>query len=149
MTRSLHFFAAGTPAPQGSKKGFVRGGRAVLVESSAKVKPWREDVRTASQKAMGGDWEPISGPVAVHATFWLRRPISAPKTRRTFPVTQPDLDKLVRSTMDALTSAGVYRDDSVAVELHIRKRYVHPEALHRDGESKLTGADISITEVTE
>lgn len=149
MTRSLWFFVTGTPAPQGSKKGFVRGGRAVLVESSAKVKPWREDVRAAAQEAAGPDWVPFGGAVVVHVTFWLKRPLSAPKTTRTLPTTKPDLDKLIRSTMDALTSAGVYRDDSIAVDIQIAKRYIHSERLRRDGEPSTTGADITVMEVTE
>ena len=41
----------GMPGPQGSKR-FVgtRGGRGVMVESSAKVKPWREAVKHAARE---------------------------------------------------------------------------------------------------
>ena len=41
----------GTPAPQGSKRGFVVKGRVVMAESSPKVKPWRQDVAAAATDA--------------------------------------------------------------------------------------------------
>ena len=42
----------GDPAPQGSKK-FVgmAGGRGLMVESSKRVKPWRQDVVAAAREA--------------------------------------------------------------------------------------------------
>jgi Holliday junction resolvase RusA-like endonuclease len=42
----------GTPAPQGSKHGFVRGGKVAMVESSQKVKPWRQDIKHAALAAL-------------------------------------------------------------------------------------------------
>lgn len=62
----IAFDVAGVPAPQGSKRGYVANGRAILVESSAKVKPWRADVRQAAEDAHHGP--PLLGPVVV----WLR-----------------------------------------------------------------------------
>ena len=55
----------GTPAPQGSKsyKGH-RGGRPVLVESSAAVGPWRDAVAWAVRSAMARTgYRTIDGPV--------------------------------------------------------------------------------------
>lgn len=107
----------GTPAPQGSKKGFVNRytGRVQLVESSAKVKPWREAVRSEAVDVLGPR-PPVEGPLMVDMVFTLPKPVSAPKRRRTWPEKKPDLSKLVRSTEDALTDAGAYRDDSQIVE---------------------------------
>jgi crossover junction endodeoxyribonuclease RusA len=53
--------------------------------------------------------------------FTLPKPKSAPKTRRTLPDRKPDIDKLVRSTCDALTTAGVYEDDARIVSLTASK----------------------------
>jgi crossover junction endodeoxyribonuclease RusA len=133
----LKFTVHGTPAPQGSKKGYVRGGRAVLVESSAAVRPWRQDVTTAAIEAAGG-WTTPDGPVAVHVTFLIRRPASAP--RRVWPDRKPDLDKLLRSTLDALTTAGVIADDARVVEISASKVYA--------AAGQPSGAIIRITDLT-
>lgn len=40
------------------------------------------------------------------------------------PVSPPDISKLARSTEDALTTAGVYKDDALIVDYRrLRKRY--------------------------
>jgi Holliday junction resolvase RusA-like endonuclease len=123
-TRALVFDVVGTPAPQGSKsfKGF-RGGKPILVESCAGVKPWREAVVAAARDAMLVEgWIMPIGPVTVGIEFFLTRPVSAPKSR-VFPDRRPDLDKLVRAVLDALTTAGVYEDDSRVVRVVASKRY--------------------------
>lgn len=43
--------------------------------------------------------------------------------RRTRPDCRPDLDKPVRSTLDALTTAGAIDDDARVVEINARKHY--------------------------
>jgi Holliday junction resolvase RusA-like endonuclease len=88
-----------TPAPQGSKRHVGRG---VMVEMSKNVKPWREAVRFEAQAVRGLAREPLSGPVRCWVTFTVRKPAGAPKTRKTWPAKRPDVDKLLRSTLDAL-----------------------------------------------
>lgn len=110
------FTVRGIPAPQGSKR-HVGGGR--MVESSAKVAPWRQDVRRAAEDAMNGHL-PFEGPLELIAIFTLPKPKTV---KRLLPFVRPDLDKLLRSTGDALTSAGVYVDDSQVVSLTARKVY--------------------------
>lgn len=109
----------GNPAPQGSKsfKG-VHGGRGVLVESSKKVKPWREDVKAAALAFIDPQrpWEPLDGPLVARMVFTMRKPASAPKTRVTWPDRIPDLSKLVRSTEDALVDSGLIKDDARIVK---------------------------------
>jgi crossover junction endodeoxyribonuclease RusA len=103
----------GLPAPQGSKRFMgVRGGKGILVESSKAVKPWRQAVVNAAIEAMGGAGKGISGPIRASMVFTMPKPKSAPKTRRTFPQSKPDLSKLIRSTEDALTDAGAWEDDA-------------------------------------
>lgn len=110
--------AYGLPAPQGSKRHVGRG---VMVESSKRVKPWRDDVKNAaerfieSQRVRGLDWTPLDEPLAVSMVFTMPKPASAPKRRRTWPARMPDLSKLIRSTEDALTDAGIWRDDARVV----------------------------------
>lgn len=109
----------GTPAPQGSKsfRGMTNAGRAILTESSKKVKPWRQDVKAAAELLIAHTGiPPMDGPLVVSMVFTLRKPASAPKRRRTWPIGKPDLSKLIRSTEDALTDAGLWVDDARAVE---------------------------------
>ena len=104
-----------------------------MIESSARVKPWRESIRAAALAAMGDDWTPITGPVTVDLTFLLPRPKghfgtgrNAGKLRDSAPThhtTKPDLDKLIRAVLDALTSAGVWGDDSQVWGLAAAKGY--------------------------
>jgi len=117
----IAFFVPGIPAPQGSKRAFVVGKRAVLVESSKACKPWRDSVRAAALEATQGA-APLSGPLSVSVAFILPRPKSVPKGRLGWPATKPDIDKLLRSTLDGLT-AVLFGDDSQVVEVAATKRY--------------------------
>ena len=120
------FRVHGIPAPQGSKRGFVVKGRAIITDANpAGLRTWRDDVKHAALDAMGGHL-PLDGAVEVVVTFTLQKPKSV---KRDLPHVRPDLDKLVRSTFDALTSAGVYGDDSQVVTLTALKVYgIHPGA---------------------
>jgi Holliday junction resolvase RusA-like endonuclease len=102
----------GQPAPQGSKR-FVgmKGGHGVMIESSRKVRPWRQDVKAEALKVRAGA-PPLDGPLAVRMVFTVPKPASAPKRRRTWPSKKPDVSKLCRSTEDALVDAGLIADDA-------------------------------------
>lgn len=138
--RRIELFAYGQPAPQGSKKYVgLRAGRAILIESSKGVGPWRAAVEAAARVAIaaqGTEWAPMNGPLSVRMVFTLRKPLSAPKRTRTFPMKYPDLSKIVRSTEDALTVAGLWVDDSRVTE-YARLAKVFPgedpESLDRPG----------------
>lgn len=121
MTEVLSIWAAGLPAPQGSKRHVGRG---VMVESSAEtLKPWRQDVRQAATDALPEHHAPVRGAIELEVWLFMRRPKGHPKTIRTLPATQPDVDKLLRAVMDALTSAGVWLDDGQVTDLVVRERY--------------------------
>lgn len=131
----------GDPAPQGSKSfrgTFVgKDGRqhAKLEESSKRVKPWRQDVSDAARAVMQGR-EPLDGALVARMVFTLRKPASAPKRRRSWPKTRPDVSKLTRSTEDALVTAGLIKDDARIVEYsRLAKVYPNedPEALTSPG----------------
>lgn len=135
----------GTPAPQGSKRHVGRG---IMVESSKKVKPWREAVKAAVLLASDQPRPPADGPVTVDISFRLARPAGHYGTGRNAdrlresaparPITKPDLDKLIRSTLDALKDVGVYRDDSQVVTIVTAKHYC--------GRAEWPGARIIIRE---
>jgi crossover junction endodeoxyribonuclease RusA len=115
----LTTFIPGTPAPQGSKR-HVGGG--VMIESSKALKPWRQDVRMALLDAAAQPVARFEGPVLVRCIFVMPRPVSTPKRSTPPAVKKPDLDKLCRAVLDAVGSAGVWRDDSQVVRLIADKR---------------------------
>ena len=161
--RALTVIVYGTPAPQGSKRHVGHG---VMVESSRRVKPWREDVKAAAETAIveweqhrplpsgvgrrpppgwammtavpapAVRWEPITGPVEVTVTFRFARPAGHYGTGRNADTVRPsapahptggkgDIEKLVRAVHDALTAAGVWRDDAQVVRLNAAKVWCH------------------------
>ncbi|QBJ94481.1 RusA family crossover junction endodeoxyribonuclease (plasmid) [Streptomyces seoulensis] len=131
----------GLAGPQGSKSpvGWGRSrktGKAIplMRESSAKVKPWRDKVTAAITEALDGA-QPLVGPVRADITFTMPKPGRAPKRRRTYPAVSPDIDKLERSTYDAITTAKAWEDDGRVIENHNRKVYPdeHPDALPEPG----------------
>lgn len=124
----VRFSVIGKPAPQGSKKAFVVGGRARLVETAgASHTEWRNQVSAAAVDAYRAAelYEPMCGPLTVHIDFRFPMPTSRPKTSRlagwAWKTTTPDLDKLCRTTLDSLTAAALIRDDAHIVQLHATK----------------------------
>lgn len=124
----------GLPAPQGSKRGFVVNGHVVMTESSKKVKPWRQDVVAAAESAITeAGWLTASGPVEVEINFWMPRPRYHFRTGArahllrdnapSFVDKKPDIDKLARATLDALTTSAVLRDDAQVARLVLTKTY--------------------------
>lgn len=134
---SLTINVVGTPAPQGSKKGFVVNGRVVMTESSKKVKPWRQDVAAAVRETTDNmpGFESLTGPVSVSVVFYMPRPgyhfgtgRNAGVLKHNAPVyvdKKPDCDKLLRSVLDALTTSGVIRDDAQVASLTGIKEYAN------------------------
>jgi len=118
MTRSV--FVPGKPAPQGSKR-HVGNGR--LIESSREVGPWRERVALAAHGHTRGLLTP---PVSVRLEFVLPRPKSAPKRSTPSATKRPDVDKLARAILDALTGVWI-TDDSHVTDLYAHKRLAEPD----------------------
>jgi Holliday junction resolvase RusA-like endonuclease len=113
----ITFFIEGEPAPQGSKTGFVKNGRVIMIEASKKVKPWREAVVTETMKHVACT---MTEPVEIALVFYLPKPNSV---KRKFPSVKPDLDKLIRSTFDGLTTGGLYTDDALGIAVSASKKY--------------------------
>jgi Holliday junction resolvase RusA-like endonuclease len=117
----ISYWIDGEPAPQGSKTGFIKNGRVVMVEASKKVKPWRAAV--AEQTARHMSWEtlnPMETPVEIALVFHLPKPKTV---KRKWPAVKPDLDKLIRSTFDGLTTGGLYTDDALIIAVSASKQY--------------------------
>ena len=121
----IHFTVLGIAAPQGSKKAFRVGGRIALVESSPNVKPYRASVASAAYAAGA---KVLHGPIFITVVFQFVRPKShytakgALRDAAPRHVGKPDIDKLCRAVLDALTGIA-YADDSQVVALDASKIY--------------------------
>lgn len=118
----INFFVPGTPKPQGSKRAFIHPTtkRPVMIEDNTKTRDWRGDVKWFAQQQP--DVTPTEKAVRVHVHFIMPRPKSTPKTKPTpRAVKKPDIDKMLRAILDALTGT-LWRDDSQVTHLTGAKR---------------------------
>jgi Holliday junction resolvase RusA-like endonuclease len=137
----------GTPAPQGSKSAFAvrkagayTGRVAIVDDNKGPLKSWRQAVVEEGRARMGTDgmnlpaFRPMEGPLSVTIVFMLARPASHRTPKGALRASAParpagqrmDLDKLARSTLDALTAAGVWTDDGQVADLNLSKVYAAP-----------------------
>lgn len=110
------FEVLGVPAPQGSKTRMPNG--AMLEGGSAtgrrKQKAWRHAVSAVARDLAGE--RPYDGALQLVVEFRMPMPRSRPAAARragTWPhIVKPDIDKLLRSTLDGLTDGGLIADDA-------------------------------------
>jgi len=131
MTSAYCFTVWGTAAPQGSKRHLGKG---VMVESSTRLLPWRQDVRFAALEKRPPGWD-MTTPMRIGLVFWFARPASHYGTKNgitylkanapAHPVSARlgDIDKLSRAVLDALTGVA-YLDDRQVIQLEATKAYI-------------------------
>ena len=71
-------------------------------------------------KASNPTMIPKPVPVSVRVDFYLPRPKTV---KRQYPTVPPDVDKLLRSTLDGITESGIIEDDAQIIEAYTRKMY--------------------------
>ena len=132
--------ALGNPVPQGSIRSLGKGRPSVHANQNLLL-PWRTHVQIEAQRALG-DQTPFAGPVLAILLFTVPKPKSAPVRKMTWPVKRPDLDHLIRACLDALTAAGVWKDDSQVVRITAAKHYPNEGlgALYTPGVSIFVGS---------
>lgn len=134
--QTIKFTVFGKPAQMGSKKAFVRGGRAIITDdNSEKRKNWANAVSTVAANAMGST-PMATGAVKVKANFYFKRPNShfgsgknAEKLKDAAPelhTQTPDLDKLIRCLGDAMTGI-VYRDDALICSMVLDRHWTRSQ----------------------
>lgn len=159
MTDPVVFVVRGVPAAQGSSRAFVGKGKngkprafvATEAHTNSPLGSWRTSIAQEAREAMGT--RPLlEGALKVWLTFVFPRPAGhylPANSRRpvrelradapTYKANKPDLDKLLRAALDAMTGV-VWRDDSqVAAFGHPQKIYetvgavIQPAVTHRPG----------------
>lgn len=132
---NVTFFVPGKSAPGGSKKGFYNKKlrRVLMVPASNKTKPWMQVVSFYAKRAYSGPL--LCGPLKLTMEFRRLRPkghYGSGKNAHTlikagidkpWPISMPDLTKLVRAAEDALKGI-IWRDDSQVCIQETRKVYV-------------------------
>ena len=136
---AVAFRVVGLPIPQGSLRAYrnANDGPVRLAYSNAStLAVWRGMVAAAARDAWGESEPPTRQPVGVQINFGLPRPASHYGTGRNadrvrlsaplLPATRPDLDKLTRAVLDALTGT-ILVDDAQVCLLDVRKVYAELE----------------------
>ena len=122
----------GVPKPGGSKRAFVaKSGKIAMVDMCKQNREWRNSVIIQAREQYDG--APLTGPLRIDVSFYMPRPQSHYRTGKhagrlkdaapLWHTSKPDVLKLMRSTEDALTDAGIWRDDALVSEQSIRKYY--------------------------
>jgi Holliday junction resolvase RusA-like endonuclease len=117
----LQLTVEGNPVPQGS---FRHVGNGRIISANPKLNAWRQTI--ADQIGLQTPVRLIDGSIRVDLVFTLERPKSVSRGVRERPTVKPDLDKLVRATLDAISLeryVQLITDDSQVTDLHAAKRY--------------------------
>ena len=150
---SITFRATGAPATKGSLTRMPNGAMlpAGTAMSRKRFTNWRDDCRSAAMDAMA-DNEPSRLPIRLMVEFQLPYPISSIRKWQLgwWPhIKKPDVDKLLRAVLDALTGI-VWVDDSQVCFVTMNKVYawngqagahfivdfLHEESMRRIGEAR-------------
>lgn len=135
----------GKPAPKGSMRAILVRGHAVLIPGGSSVNQreliaWARAVRDRATEAIGSDNVPMYVDIALEVglVFRVERPrghfgtgknasrllASAPA----HPSVKPDIDKLARATLDALTGV-LFDDDARIAVLTVVKQWGSPSGV--------------------
>lgn len=147
----LRFEVAGKPEPKGAmtalvpthpktKKPYRREGGGIVVNvkpsNEATLKVWDARVKAAAEDAWG-ERLPLEGvSLMVEADFFLyraqdqwgsgRNATRLKESASASPIKYPDVDKLLRAVLDALTGI-VYKDDAMVTLAIAEKHYAVPD----------------------
>lgn len=160
MSLLLEFAVYGAPEPRGSKSAFViykdrqkkiparrPDGSIILAmpDDNPRSKAWMGKVeRHARVRYKSPPVEDTA--LEVECTFFVSRPDGHYGTGRNLrmvrdsaparPMVRPDVDKLARGTLDALTGV-LWKDDGQIVRLALDERYAIPRSEQDDGQGVL------------
>ena len=140
---AIAFTVLGEAQPKGSTKtlpsgrvlGALRRGQTFTIRSvrdllsavittsdNPALKSWQSRVAFAATTALRGVQLELAGGVHVTADFYLPRPKALAKSYQGPHLKKPDLDKLQRAVLDALTGV-LYADDNQVAKLDGEKKY--------------------------
>lgn len=114
---TVSFFVPAEPQAKGSMRAFVPKGwnRPVVTSTNKHLKSYESLVRMEANKIWNAPVLDRNTPVNVWLVFCFIKPRSTPK-KVVEKLTKPDLDKLIRPILDAMTGI-VWVDDSQVVRI--------------------------------
>ena len=128
----VRWMTVGIPAPQGSKRHVGNG---IMIEQSASLPAWRNQLIYDIKKAANG--YKFDGGINVTLDFRFPRLKSHYRTGKysnilrddapLYKITKPDIDKIIRAVMDAMTLSGVIKDDANCYLIMSRKMYCNDD----------------------
>lgn len=128
----IRLYVQGKPIPKGNHKAFQRGSKIFITDAQGgTLSDWQDAIRVQARKYCKS---PISETVFfLRVTFMFKHPKNhytakgdKSKHWRYYHVKRPDVDKLLRAVLDALTGT-VYDDDSQVQLLNSTKKYADVE----------------------
>jgi crossover junction endodeoxyribonuclease RusA len=122
----MTFTVYGIAQPKGNMRAFVKRGMKfpIVTESNRNVRSWSQLVAEgASRELAASGGHQITGPVLVAVDFGLPRPKKYQRLGlEVAHCVAPDLDKLARGVLDALSGVA-FVDDAQVVHLFATKTY--------------------------
>ncbi len=129
----ITFDVLGEPKSQPRPKA-MRRGSFVHIYTPATAKAWKGLVASAAKPFLSP--VPLEGPLTLSLDFRFIRPKShftttgaLTKSARRAHTTKPDADNLAKAVMDALTDAGLWKDDDQIVSLSVTKTYAETQGV--------------------
>jgi crossover junction endodeoxyribonuclease RusA len=113
---TIAFHVEGKPIQQGSMRAF---NNRIVHNKTKELMAWRSLVAKAAHAA---GCTPIDGAITISMQFFYERGKTVTRDNPTVP---PDLDKQIRSILDALTGVA-YADDSQVTRIEATKEYGPP-----------------------
>jgi crossover junction endodeoxyribonuclease RusA len=152
MVKAIHtlsFFVSGDPVPQGSTKSYhnKKLDKVFTTHGNKNTDRWRLRIATEAQAAVALNpkawpwWEDREAGYRITAMFSFKKPASARK-RKTMNNKRPDIDKLERALLDAITDVLI-PDDALVISSLCEKDYVV------DGDGRSPGVKVTITRFVE
>ncbi len=119
MPNLLEIFVPGDPVAKGRPRVTSIAGPA-RTYTPAKTRNYEQLVALAASQSFTPPQ--LDGPIEIWVRAVVRRPKSRPKKYR-HPDKRPDLDNYVKSVLDGIQQAGVWRDDAQVCRIVATKEY--------------------------
>jgi Holliday junction resolvase RusA-like endonuclease len=120
MKTVYHLFVNGVPKAQPRPRMTASG----HVYNPSSADAWKEQVKASFYSCRRPT---ITAPVRLRVSFFLPRP-KGMKTAGEYAVPhgkKPDVDNLLKAVMDAMTDAGVWKDDALVYATEVSKWYAN------------------------
>ncbi len=122
----MSFTVPGTPKAQPRGRACVRGKHAAIYDPGT-AGGWKALIAHEARQDPYFPRTPFTGPVRCDVTFYMPRPKRLYRKKDpdgpVWHTAKPDRDNLDKAVLDALTQAGVWRDDAQVCSGRIQKVY--------------------------